>query len=98
MSKKQYQPKYKFSHYAGRTTLNNIQVSVYIVDDETYQLRVEHAISGGMLGYPKTISVSDYEDLDFDPYNSLVRFREALEYCECYIDEFGEIKGMGIGF
>lgn len=95
MSKSKHQQKYQFSHFAGRVSYNDIQVSIYIVDENTYQLRVENARSGEMLTHPRNISINDYENLDHDPYNNLVRFQAALYYCGWWIDDDGAVNGKG---
>ncbi|STY93794.1 hypothetical protein [Moraxella bovis] len=71
----------KFAFYASNTSLKNISVAVYELENGNYNLVVEKDGEQVKGTYAHEISVEDYEDLPHDPCNSLVRFYAAAELC-----------------
>jgi len=72
----------KFAFYAGQVTLNNISVAVYDLDDSNYLL-IKEDDNDNALGHA-TITKECYENLDSDPYNSLIEFLAAKNLCSSY--------------
>jgi len=74
----------RFAFYAGQVSLNNISVAVYDLDDSNYLLiKINDLYDDKALGH-SIITKECYENLDYDPYNSLIRFLAAEDICSSY--------------
>lgn len=75
----------KFIRFAGNVALNSISVGVYEKEDGALRLIVERNNKALKLEDGSTatadMSADDYENLDSDPYNNLVRLQAAANAC-----------------